>query len=201
MADAEVRSIAVPVSTASHLNDIRGLAGSGSGNRAPSGPGSESFFASPDPMISGESDRLYPQKSTTISDSNPLVVASSDTSASGISAGPRAKPGGAMVVTNRWEGSVLEIGDGYFDAKLSPVSGAGPDLIAAINTADLAGDELDLLRIGASLYVTAGQIALPGGRLMKTSIVHFRRLGRWRADEIADIDERAEKRRAALGFD
>jgi hypothetical protein len=104
-------------------------------------------------------------------------------------------------VDGRWEGSVIEIGDGYFEAELTPTSDDGPDVIADISMADVADDDMPLLRPGAPLHVTAGHLNLSGGRVMHTSTVQFRRLGRWRPEEISLLEERAQKRRAALGFD
>jgi hypothetical protein len=117
---------------------------------------------------------------------------------SGIQSPP---PAVKVKVSRRWEGSVLEVDEGFFEAKLTPISDGGPDVIADISVADIAADDMPLLRPGAPLHVTAGHVRLPGGRVIHTSTVQLRRLGRWRSEEIALLEERAQKRRAALGFD
>jgi len=104
-------------------------------------------------------------------------------------------------VSNRWEGSVLSISDGFFEAKLTPMAEHGPAVFAELSIEDVSEDDRALLIPGAIFYIAAGHLQQPGGRIMRTSVLRFRRLGRWREDEIALLRERARKRRAALGFE
>lgn len=109
--------------------------------------------------------------------------------------------GDVMVVTRRWEGSVLRIySNGVFDAKLCSLTDEDLDVTAEFSVEDLSDDDRSLLAPGAIFYVTEGHERKSGGRVRRASDIRFRRLGRWSEEEIADLLEMAKQRRAALGF-
>jgi hypothetical protein len=104
-------------------------------------------------------------------------------------------------VTHRWEGTVVAVDDDYFEAKLTPLSGDGPEVLAELSLEDVSADDISLLAPGAVFYITVGQVRQAGGRIMRTSTVRFRRLGLWHEDDVRFLRARAKKRRAALGFE
>jgi hypothetical protein len=193
------------VGTTSDLNLSRGFSalGHGTSNHAANSGHDPRSEVDPQSALSVKAVTTSVEQNTQVTGypSGELTLPATGTSRANSLATGEGGFASAITVTNRWEGSVQAVQDDFFQVRLTPLSGVGPALIADIYTADVADDDLALLRVGATLYLIAGHIKLPGGRKMQTSSVHFRRLGRWRADEIADLEARAQKRRVALGFD
>jgi hypothetical protein len=113
------------------------------------------------------------------------------------------QPTSPIRVTHRWEGTVLCVYDDFFEAKITSLTdeSSDVDVTAEFSIQDLSDDDRSLLNPGASFYVTATRERRSGGRIKHSSDVRFRRLGRWNADEIALLKERAKKRRISLGFE
>lgn len=145
--------------------------------------------------------RDQPYGSSSVGSSSPFTQPIDSSPTSAVSS--RAEPAStnSVRVTHRWEGSVLCIYDDFFEAKLTSLTDESPEVTAEFSIEDLSEDDRSLLTPGASFYVTAIQERQSGGRIRHSSDVRFRRLGRWREEEIALIRERAKKRRAALGFE
>lgn len=123
---------------------------------------------------------------------------SSGSSRNGELTGPAPLP---VVVTDRWEGVITEVGDEYFVGELARTYGAGPDLVAEFNLDAVDDDDRPLVQPGAWFYVIIGRVRGPGNRASTVSTLRFRRLPTWRDEELEGAKERAAKRRLQLGLD
>jgi hypothetical protein len=100
-------------------------------------------------------------------------------------------------VTERWHGVVEEIYDDAFSCRLAIDDDPLTAIVGEIPLTKVYEDDLELLSVGASFYLTIGTIPF-NRRRVQTSMLRFRRLPRWRADHLDEIRERARKRRASL---
>lgn len=106
-----------------------------------------------------------------------------------------------ILVTHRWEGTVRVTGEDHFEALLMPIDEEGPEVIADISNEAVDEDDRDLVVPGAPFYLTVGKHLGRGGRHVSTQSLRFRRLGKWRQEELAHLQEAGRKWRAALDFD
>jgi hypothetical protein len=104
-------------------------------------------------------------------------------------------------VSERWEGVVTELGDGYLVARLVPLGREEPMLVGDIDIEQVDEDDRALVQEGASFYLNVGFVPLGSGRRSRVSSIRFRRLPPWREDDVAFLRERARKQWLAMGFD
>ncbi len=107
-----------------------------------------------------------------------------------------------MQVTQRWDGVVTHVGDDWFMGRIhDPSRSDAEDLVGEFAVEDISEDDAQLLAEGAWFYVTVAMKVFPDGRRSTESSVRFRRLPRWRSDEIAVAEERAKKLGELLDLD
>lgn len=93
---------------------------------------------------------------------------------------------------DKWQGRIVDIDDDLFTAELVPQDDAGSAVYADFELALLGDEEV---HVGDVVYVTSRLVAsLPGRQPTRTISVKLQRLGRWTAEEIEQIRERAAQR-------
>lgn len=105
-------------------------------------------------------------------------------------------------VTQRWDGVVLEVDPdaGLFTAKVVPLGCDGPELYADFRLDKVDDQDLPLLREGALFFAITGYIPVGPGQRIQASTLRFRRLAKWRSEDVDFMRARARKRRAVLGL-
>jgi hypothetical protein len=89
-------------------------------------------------------------------------------------------------VLAQWEGVVLSVGVDYFVARLIDLTEAHPDEEAEFDMLDVSDADRALLSSGASFYWVLGYHTKANGQRVRESVLRFRRLPAWTAQ---DIDE------------
>jgi hypothetical protein len=88
--------------------------------------------------------------------------------------------GSVLRTRQLWEGTVTEIRDGGFVARLADLTNArNPDEQAVFETAEVSQDDRHLVRPGSAFYLVIGTEQTPGGTRKNVSIIQFRRLPAW----------------------
>lgn len=103
-------------------------------------------------------------------------------------------------VTDRFEGVVTQVEDGFFQASLGD-SGGDLDLTAEFALDKVSAPDLELVEPGAPFFVIVGRLTLRGGHASTVTSLMFRRLGRLNASDVDFHRERGAKYRSLLGFD
>lgn len=106
-------------------------------------------------------------------------------------------------VTERWDGVVMELHpeEGLFTARVIPLGRDHPELYADFPMDRIDEQDLPLVREGALFFVISGYIPIGPGQRIQASTLRFRRLAKWRSDDLEFIRGLARKRRADLGLD
>lgn len=93
----------------------------------------------------------------------------------------------------QWEGVVLRVGeDGSFLARLTDQTSSGDLEEAEFDSDDVPPADRDLLQPGAVFYWTIGYVDSAGGQRSRSSMLRFRRLPVWSAEELSAAIERAQ---------
>jgi hypothetical protein len=93
---------------------------------------------------------------------------------------PNVRPEGpAVVVTQEWEGVVVEVSEGLFSATIRPLDEVEPEFVVDIAMERVENEDLALVVPGAPLYLTIGFLRRGQGRKSQLSSIRFRRLPRW----------------------
>lgn len=101
-------------------------------------------------------------------------------------------------VLQRWEGTVLEIGENDFSARLQDLTDIGIDEETTLFKEDLSQDDRLLLKPGAIFYLNIGYRTSVTGQRFRGLTIRFKRLPKWSADEILDAWNRGKERLSRL---
>jgi hypothetical protein len=115
---------------------------------------------------------------------------------------PSAPPPVRLRVTERWDGVVIEVHpkDGVFTARVVPLGREEPELYADFRIDKVDEQDLPLVREGALFFAVTGFIPVGPGQRIQASTLRFRRLAKWRSDDVEFMRASARKRRTALGL-
>lgn len=93
----------------------------------------------------------------------------------------------------RWEGTVLRIdrAEASFVARLTDLTQQAPPEEGEFDLQDVPESDRELIRPGSLFYWSIGYLDRPGGQRARSSAVRFRRLPRWREDDLAQARDRA----------
>lgn len=101
-------------------------------------------------------------------------------------------------VLQRWEGTVLEIGQDDFSARLRDLTNIGIDEETSLFKEDLSQDDKRLLKPGAIFYLNIGYQTSVTGQRIRGLTIRFKRLPKWSADDILDAWNHSQKRLSRL---
>jgi hypothetical protein len=106
-----------------------------------------------------------------------------------------------MLVTERWEGRVLESQDGFFTAEMHPTGHP-----AALVKGDIASNKVDsgdqeLISEGSPFYLLLGYIPIDEVSRLPVEMVRFSRVGNWLSETLEGIDAKVEARLAMIEVD
>lgn len=83
-------------------------------------------------------------------------------------------------VLQQWEGTVVELGEGSFGARMKNLTDpAGPEEWATILLGEISEDERDRVQLGAIFYWSVGYLIEPYGQRRTASTIYFRSLPAW----------------------
>lgn len=103
-----------------------------------------------------------------------------------------------FIVLQRWEGTVLEIGQNDFSARLRDLTDIGMDEETSLFKEDLSMDDRLLLKPGAIFYLNIGYQTSVTGQRIRGLTIRFKRLPKWSADDILDAWNRGQERLSRL---
>lgn len=95
-------------------------------------------------------------------------------------------------VLQKWEGTVIEVLPDSLTARLTDLTQNGPEEEAEFSLDEIDESDMDLLKPGAVFYWNIGYADSPSGRA-RVSIIRFRRLPIWRAEDLERARQDAER--------
>jgi hypothetical protein len=101
------------------------------------------------------------------------------------------RPREKLIALQSWEGTVLEVEDDSFVARLIDVNGEHLDEEVSLATEELCDFDLELLEPGAIFYWTIGYRYQLGGARERVSRIRLRRLPAWTKSQLDEARERA----------
>jgi hypothetical protein len=106
-----------------------------------------------------------------------------------------------FVLLQKWEGTVLQVlpEDSLF-ARLVDLSGSGPDEEAEFSLEEVSEADRLLVAPGAIFYWSIGYIDSLSGQRTRSSVIRFRRLPVWRAEDLERARRRAQRLSDLLGW-
>jgi len=100
----------------------------------------------------------------------------------------------------QWEGTVLDVRDGGFEAILRDLTAPQrADERAAFSFDEISGEDRRLVARGAVFYWFVGYEMTPSGQRKLVSALRFRRLPAWTRSEIAAVEQEANELAAFFG--
>lgn len=105
------------------------------------------------------------------------------------------------VALQKWDGVVIEVREDAFIARLYDKTADSPEEEAEILISDISDDDLPLLTPGAVFYLSLGYIIKNTGQKLRGPVIKFRRLPAWTRRELKEIEERANERKALIGWE
>lgn len=105
-------------------------------------------------------------------------------------------------VMERWDGVVLDLHleEGFFTARVVPLGRREPELYVDFRFDKVDEQDRPIVEVGALFYAISGYIPIGPGERIQASSLRFRRLAKWRAEDVEFMRASASKRRAALGL-
>ncbi len=104
-----------------------------------------------------------------------------------------------FISLQEWEGTVEEVKEGSFVAKLIDLTNDTPDEIAEIPLEEVSEDDYPLIKTGAIFYWNIGYLNKTSGQRERTTFIRFRRLPLWQKGEIDTARKKAEKLHELFG--
>ena len=98
----------------------------------------------------------------------------------------------------KWEGYVIDADDEVFRARLIPLKGEGCEQEAEIFLSEITHEDRAMIQPGAKFYWSIGYLEKPSGT-MRASIIRFRRLPTWTAQELTAAETKASELKELLG--
>jgi hypothetical protein len=109
-------------------------------------------------------------------------------------------PATRFIPLQKWEGVVLRVMNEVFVARLIDQSHDGPDEEAEIPLEEIPEADKFLVKPGAVFYWTIGYSDSVGGQRTRVSVMVFRRLPAWTAEELTVARRKAQYTRELLGW-
>jgi len=100
--------------------------------------------------------------------------------------------------TERWEGTVLDVGEDAFRARLVDLDQSTADEEAEIFLSEVSDEDLPLLKRGALFYWSIGYHTDRRGQRTKSSLIRFRRLPTWTKADLKEAERAAEMTSSVL---
>ncbi len=115
---------------------------------------------------------------------------------------PLTPPPVVLRIRERWDGVVMEVHseERFFTARVVPLGRDEPELFADFHLDKVDEQDLPLVAVGALFFAISGYIPVGPGQRIQASTLRFRRLAKWRTDDVDFMRAAARKRRAALGL-
>jgi hypothetical protein len=104
-------------------------------------------------------------------------------------------------VSERWVGRVLEVSDDVISAQLAPLGSSEPVVIGDIGFDQIDEADQQLVRPGATFYLTIGYVPLTATTQYTAQFVKFSRVGRWQQSEISEIEARGREMFESIEID
>lgn len=92
----------------------------------------------------------------------------------------------------KWEGTVLSVGEDSFQTRLIDMEHASPDEEAEVLLAEVSCQDLPLVKPGAIFYWHIGYHESKVGQRTRESVLRFRRLPVWGKEELGYAKEKAK---------
>jgi hypothetical protein len=105
-----------------------------------------------------------------------------------------------FIPLQKWEGVVLRVTNDAFVARLVDQSSDGPDEEAEIPLEEIPEADRFLVKPGAVFYWTIGYSDSISGQRTRASVIVFRRLPAWTAEELTAARRKAQYTRDLLGW-
>lgn len=105
-----------------------------------------------------------------------------------------------FISLQKWQGVILDVFEETFLARLSDLDQQDPDEEAEILLDELSDDDLPLVSPGAVFYWHIGYHVDRSGQRKRASIIRFRRLPMWTAEEIEAARNDAEQTISRIGW-
>lgn len=100
----------------------------------------------------------------------------------------------------KWEGFVLALGRESFTARLADLTEREPDIEVEISLSEVTSSDRELVRTGAVFDWNIWYVDGPTGQRARSSVIRFRRMPAWRAEDLSAAKKRAERLRDVLGW-
>jgi len=104
------------------------------------------------------------------------------------------------VALQKWEGMVTAIQGDSFIARLRDLSMDVPEEEVELFLRDVSEDDKALIELGAIFYWSIGYETMASGQIKRTSVIKFRRLPAWTAQELRVVKKQAADIRRAIGW-
>ena len=98
-----------------------------------------------------------------------------------------------FVPLQKWEGTILQVLDDSFFARLVDLMSGGPDEEAEFPIEEVSDADRSLVEPGAVFYWNIGYIDSVSGQRTRASVIRFRRLPTWRSEELERAKRRAQR--------
>jgi len=105
-----------------------------------------------------------------------------------------------FVPLQKWEGSILQVLDDSFFARLIDLTSGGSDEEAEFPIEEVSDADRSLVEPGAVFYWNIGYIDSISGQRTRSSMIRFRRLPVWRSEELERARRRAQRLSDLLGW-
>ena len=106
-----------------------------------------------------------------------------------------------MVITERWEGRVLELQDGFFTAESHPAGAREPLVTGDISIDKVDAGDRELIVEGSPFFLLLGYIPIDEASRISVEFVRFNRVGNWQPEVLEDIEARVAARLASIEVD
>ena len=98
-----------------------------------------------------------------------------------------------FVLLQKWEGTILQVLEDSFLARLVDLSNSGPDEETELPLEEVSDADRSLVEPGAIFYWNIGYIDSVSGQRTRASLIRFRRLPVWRSEELEKAKHRAQR--------
>jgi len=107
-------------------------------------------------------------------------------------------PADTFTASQEWEGTVTEIGDSSFKARMIDIRRSEPEEEAEIPFEEVSQADKSLVVVGAVFRLAIGYRRRASGTQRRTANLVFRRLPKWTKCEFAEADDTARRLASAI---
>jgi hypothetical protein len=97
-----------------------------------------------------------------------------------------------FVISQKWVGNIIELTNNGFKAKLIDKTSGGTYEIGEFEKNDVSRDDLPLIRIGATFYLSVGYENNSSGQIAKSLVLRFQRLAEWTEQDFDSAKDAAD---------